>query len=360
MKNNPLLYAFLLSLLFACGKSDPPPANPVEIQTSPLVEGLIVPWEILWGPDGKIWMTERTGKISRVDTGTGVITPLLTVSEVAHQGEAGMLGMVLHPNFNNTPQVFVAYNYNNAGLREKIVRYTYNGTTLINPVIIQDNIAAANIHNGCRLAIGNDLKLYISTGDAAVPSLSQSSTSLNGKILRLNLDGTIPADNPTPGSAVWSKGHRNPQGLVFVNNTLYSSEHGPDNDDEVNIIEKGRNFGWPDVHGYCNGGEASFCTTNNVKEPIQAWTPTIAVSGMDYYNHNLIPQWKNSLLVATLKNQRIYQLKLNSDGSAVTEVNEFFTNTYGRLRDFCISPDGKVFVSTSNGGNDKIIKITKK
>jgi len=360
MKNKPLLSILLLTILFACGKSDPP-ATPVELQATTLVENLIVPWEILWGPDNKIWMTERTGKISRVDTGTGAITPLLTVSEVVHQGEAGMLGMVLHPNFNTTPQVFVAYNYNNGGnLREKIVRYTYNGTTLINPLIIQDNIAASNIHNGCRLAIGPDMKLYISTGDASVPSNSQNSSSLNGKILRLNLDGTIPADNPSAGSPIWTKGHRNPQGLVFVNDRLYSAEHGPDTDDEVNIIEKGRNYGWPDVPGFCDGSETAFCNANNVKEPIKAWTPTLAVSGIDYYNHDLIPQWKNSILVATLKNQRIYQLKLNGDGTAVTEINEYLPNTYGRLRDFCISPDGKVFVSTSNGGNDKIIKITKK
>jgi aldose sugar dehydrogenase len=360
MKNKPLLHILFFSFMIACGKSDPP-ATPVEIQSGILVQNLVVPWELVWGPDDKIWMTERTGKISRVDTGTGIIIPLLTIAEVAHQGEAGMLGMALHPNFTSTPQVFVAYNYNNAGqLREKIVRYTFNGTTLVNPLIIQDNIAAANIHNGCRLIIGVDMKLYISTGDAAIPSLSQNLNSLNGKILRYNLDGSIPADNPVASSPVWSSGHRNPQGLVFAHNLLYSSEHGPDTDDEINIIEKGRNFGWPDVNGFCEGGETNYCSANNIKEPIKAWTPTIAVSGIDFYNHDLIPQWKNSLLVATLKNQRIYQLKLNGDGTIVTEVNEYFNGIYGRLRDFCISPDGKVFVATSNGGNDKIIKITKK
>ena len=116
-----------------------------------------------------------------------------------------------------------------------------------------------------------------------------------------------------PGNPYWSFGHRNPQGLVFANNILYSSEHGPDTDDEINIIEKGRNYGWPTVQGFCNEcGEQSFCTANNVKEPIKAWTPTAAVSGMDYYNNNLIPQWKNSLLVVALKNARLYQLKLDN------------------------------------------------
>ena len=184
---------------------------------------------------------------------------------------------------------------------------------------------------------------------------------LNGKILRLNLDGTIPADNPVSGNPYWSFGHRNPQGLVYANNILYSSEHGPSNDDEINIIEKGRNYGWPDVQGFCNtSGEQSFCAANNVKEPIEAWTPTIATSGLDYYNKDLIPQWKNSLLLATLKDATLYQLKLDNTFTSVSSGNEYFRSKYGRLRDICISPEGKVYICTSNGGNDKIVEISKK
>jgi glucose/arabinose dehydrogenase len=204
-------------------------------------------------------------------------------------------------------------------------------------------------------------KLFISTGDAANTALSQNASSLNGKILRLNLDGSIPADNPVSGNAHWSTGHRNPQGLVYANNKLYSSEHGPSNDDEINIIEKGRNYGWSTVQGFCNtSGEQTFCAANNVKEPIQAWTPTIATAGLDYYDKNLIPQWKNSLLMATLKDATLYQLQLDNNHSTVSATNEFFSGKYGRLRDICISPDGKVYLCTSNGSNDKIIEVTKK
>jgi glucose/arabinose dehydrogenase len=296
-----------------------------------------------------------------VNPTTGAVIPLLTVSEVQSNGEGGMLGMALHPNFSSNPYVYVAYNYNSGSYREKIVRFTYNGTTLINPTTIIDNIAASSIHNGCRLLITPDLKLLITTGDAANQSNPQNVNSLNGKVLRLNLDGTIPSDNPIAGNPLWSYGHRNAQGLVLANGILYSSEHGPDTDDEINIIEKGRNYGWPTVRGYCdNSGEQSFCTANNVKEPIMAWTPTIAACGLDYYNSNQIPQWKNSLLLVALKNARLYQMKLSATYTSIIETNEYFTNKYGRLRDICISPDGKVYLSSSNGSNDKIIVVSKK
>ncbi|MBL7737596.1 MAG: PQQ-dependent sugar dehydrogenase [Chitinophagaceae bacterium] len=342
-----------------------PPPGPVEIKDSIIVNSLNYPWEILWGPDNHIWMTERGGRVSRVNPATGVVTPLLTIAEVVSNGEGGLLGMALHPKFSTSPHVFVVYNYNNGGnYREKVVRYTYTGTTLISPLTIIDNIAAASIHNGSRLLITPipDEKLFITTGDAANTSLSQNISSSSGKILRLNPDGTIPADNPVAGNPYWSMGHRNPQGLVLANGILFSSEHGPSNDDEINIISKGRNYGWPNVEGLCNTtGEQSYCTANNVAEPIKNWTPTAAVAGLDFYNSDLIPQWKNSLLLATLKNSRLYQMKMDNSLGSITETNEHFTNKYGRMRDICISPAGKVYICTSNGGNnDRIIEVTKK
>ena len=344
-------------------KNYPLSPGSVSIKDSVLVQGLNYPWEILWGPDNYIWMTERGGKISRVNPTTGSVKLVYKINEVVSNGEGGLLGMVLHPNFSTTPQVFVAYDYNNGDYyREKIVRFTYNGTTLVNPVTIIDNIHASYIHNGCRLLITPDLKLFITTGDASDQSNPQNKNSLNGKILRLNLDGSIPADNPVAGNPLWTFGNRNPQGLVYANNIMYSSEHGPSTDDELNIIEKGRNYGWPHVEGYCNtASEKVFCAANNVKEPIKAWTPTAAVCGLDYYNCNLIPEWKNSLLMVALKNARLYQMKLNDNHTSITETNEYFTNDYGRMRDICISPAGKVYICTSNGGNnDKIIVINKK
>ena len=362
-----LLLALTLSASLFCKKGsddndnvEPPGA--VELKDSVIASNLNFPWEILWGPDNLIWFTERGGKISRLNPATGTISPLLTINEVESNGEGGLLGMALHPDFATTPHVFVVFNYDNgSGYKEKVVRYTYNGTTLSSPSVIFDNITASNIHNGSRIAISSDLKLFISTGDAANPALAQTESSPNGKIIRLNIDGTIPTDNPLAGNPYWSWGHRNPQGLVFANNKLYSSEHGPNNDDEINIIEKGRNYGWVNVQGFCDqSNEQSFCQSDNIVEPIRAWTPTIATSGLDYYNHDLIPQWKNSLLLATLKNSRLYQLKLDDAFTGITAANEYFTNEYGRMRDICISPQGKVYVCTSNGGDDKIIEITKK
>jgi glucose/arabinose dehydrogenase len=334
----------------------------VTLKDTVLVERLNYPWEILWGPDNYIWMTERGGKISRVNPLTGSVTLVTTLSEVVSNGEGGLLGMILHPNFTTIPYVYIVYNYNKSNTyTEKVVRFNYNGTTLRNPFTIIDGIEAASIHSGSRLLISPDLKLFVTTGDASNQSLPQNISNLNGKILRFNLDGTIPADNPVAGNPYWSYGHRNPQGLVFANNILYSSEHGPSNDDEVNIIDKGKNYGWPNVEGYCNtNSEKTFCTANNVKEPIQAWTPTIAVCGLDYYNNDLIPQWKNSLLMVALKEARLYQLQLDATYKTITKSNEYFANRYGRMRDVCISPAGKVYICTSNGGNnDKIIEVRK-
>jgi len=226
---------------------------------------------------------------------------------------------------------------------------------------LNGNINTILVNNVITTQITPDLKLFITTGDASDQSRPQNLNSVNGKILRLNLDGTIPSDNPIPGSPVWSYGHRNAQGLVFANHIMYNSEHGPDTDDEINIIEKNRNYGWPNVRGFCDqSGEQNFCSSHNVKEPIKAWTPTAAVCGLDYYNSNLIPQWKNSLLCVALKNARLYQMKLNGSFNAITETNEFFTNVFGRLRDICTAPDGKVYFCTSNGGNDKIVVVSRK
>lgn len=192
-------------------------------------------------------------------------------------------------------------------------------------------------------------------------SQAQNTGSLSGKILRINLDGTLPSDNPLAGSPIWSLGHRNAQGLVFAKGRLYSAEHGNTTDDEVNIIQKGRNYGWPNVEGYCNNGsEPAFCSSNNVVEPIQAWSPTIAPSGLDYYNSTAIPQWRNSLLLAVLKDSELLQLKLNDAGDRVEAVNTYYKSTYGRLRDVCVAPDGKVYLITSNGANDKLIVVAPK
>ena len=322
-------------------------------------------WEIVWGPDDHIWFTEREGKVSKMDPSNGTIAFSSTINEVATSGEGGLLGMALDPDFLSNGFLYIVYNYNGgSGYREKLVRYTFVNNAITNPTTVIDNIPAASIHNGSRIRVVNEgggAKIYFTTGDAANASTAQDINSRNGKVLRLNRDGSVPADNPIAGNPLWSYGHRNPQGLIFVNNKIYESEHGPDIEDEVNIIEKGRNYGWPNVNGPCNAGEATFCTANNVKEPI--WSSgggTIAVCGIEHYNGDKIPEWKNSILMTTLKDASLRQLKLSADGNSVVSTSIYFKSVYGRLRDVCVSPSGNVYICTSNGGNnDKIIEIPK-
>ena len=341
----------------ACAQQSPALATytvgTTTLTLSALSTGLDTPWEILWGPDNFLWMTERGGRISRVNTTTGQVLPLLTVADVTEIGESGLLGMALHPDFSLSPYVYIVYNYTDNGtLKEKLVRYTYSATagTLSSPLVLLGNLPATTTHSGSRLLILPDQTLLMTTGDAQLQPEAQNIGSLNGKILRLNLDGTIPATNPTPGSPVYTLGHRNPQGLVrAATGRLYSSEHGPNNDDEVNLIEPGRNYGWPNVEGFCNlPAEQTFCTANNVREPLVAYTPTLAVAGIAAYSNPAIPQWSNSLLMVSLKAGTLTQLQLNNAGDQVTSQANIWTGTYGRMRAICVSPQGRVYIGTSN------------
>ncbi|OGX84248.1 hypothetical protein BEN47_16475 [Hymenobacter lapidarius] len=338
------------------------PVGTATVTASALTTGLDHVWELVWGPDNFLWMTERGGRISRVNPATGQVLPLLTLPDVTPTGESGLLGMALHPDFATTPHVFVVYNYTDAGsLKEKVVRYTYSAAanSLTAPVVVLGNIPATTTHSGSRLLILPDRTLLVTTGDAQMLPEAQNRASLNGKILRLNLDGTVPADNPTAGSMVYTLGHRNPQGLVRLpDGRLYSSEHGPSNDDEINKIEPNRNYGWPNVEGACDlPGEAAFCAANNVREPLTTWTPTIAPAGLTYYDHPAIPGWRGSLLLATLKNQQLVQLPLNAAGDAITARPVFLTSAFGRLRAICVSPEGRVYLGSSNGGSDRILTL---
>lgn len=356
--------AVLLSIS-ACKKSksggNENPLPDAELKTRVVSSGLVHPWEMIYGPDQQLWITERPGRISRVDPQTGKVTLLHTLSDVVAKGEGGLLGMALHPDFTANPWVYVVYNYNEGGnYREKVVRFNYANGALSAPQTIIDQIPAANIHNGSRLLVTSDRKLLVSTGDADNSANAQNTNSLSGKILRLNLDGSIPADNPNVGSPLWSFGHRNPQGLIQVGDKVYSSEHGANSDDEINLIAKGRNYGWPNVQGFCNTtAEQGFCAVNNVAEPLFAWTPTIATAGISYYNSDYIPQWKNSLLLVSLKASKLTQLSLNPAGDKITGAKDFLVSEFGRLRAICQSPDGKVYLASSNGNNDKIIEIAK-
>ncbi len=339
------------------------------LDTTTIIQGLDTPWEILWGPEGNIWFTERYGRVSKLNPETGKHDMLLQIEDLVHeQSEAGMLGMALDPDFETNRRVYLVYNYlEESRIKERLVRYEYNGQALINGETLLEDIGGSGNHNGARIAFGPDGKIYLSTGDAVNTSLSQDPESLNGKVLRINPDGSIPDDNPDPESYIWTLGHRNPQGLVFSpDNILYSSEHGPANDDELNIIEKGRNYGWPQVHGFCDAvSEEEFCLLNDVKEPLIAWTPTLAVAGIDYYGHDAIPEWQHSILMTTLKADRLVAMNLSEDGLSVLNDEHHLIDWWGRLRDVCVSSDGRVFIASSNRdgrgdvrvGDDRIVEL---
>ena len=312
---------------------------------------LSVPWDMTYGPDGWIWFTELSGNIKRMNPNTFQVQQIFAISDVALFGfSVGLHSIVMHPDFNTTsPYLYVHYAYTTT--TSKIVRYEYDAinNTLTNPLIILGSIPAGVSHNGSRMVILND-KLFICLGDTySTPAVAQNLSSINGKVLRMNLDGSIPNDNPIANSYIWSMGHRNPQGLCYGNGKFYSSEHGTSNNDELNIIESNRNYGWPTVEGICDtAAEITFCNANNVKEPIWSWSPSIAPAGVDLYQNTAIPEWNNSLLLAVLKNKELIQLKLSDDGTAVTQQTIYLINKYGRLRDVLVIPDGRVFICTSN------------
>lgn len=341
----------------------------VVIQGTNANNGVDIPWEIQWGPDNYIWMTERYGRVSRLNPETGVRTTILDLTTTVYDNsEAGLLGLQLHPDFANTPQVFLAYTYNSGGVKERIVRYDYNSTTgmLQNPLTLVEGINGNTTHIGCRLLVLPDNTLLATTGDYQNQSSPQSEASVSGKILRMNFDGSIPADNPFgPNSYLYTKGHRNAQGLVLApNGILYSSEHGPTTNDEFNIIVPGGNYGWPDVEGFCQGAELTDCNAmTNYQDPLAIWyqNSTIAPSDLIWYDHEAIPEWTGKMLMTVLKAEHLKVIEVdNVDGTSVVGQEILFNSahasnpsssfnqgTFDRLRDICMAPDGRVFLATS-------------
>tara|TARA_B100000886_G_scaffold329009_1_gene277954 strand:+ start:1798 stop:3348 length:1551 start_codon:yes stop_codon:yes gene_type:complete len=365
-----------------------------------VIGGLDVPWEIKWGPDNFLWVTERSGIVSRVNVETGEQHIILNLApQLYDQYESGLLGMEIHPDFNNgAPYVFMAYTYySTGGASEKIVYYEYDfdNDALINETIIIDGIDANSTHIGCRILAVDNTTLIVTTGDAQDWMASQDESTLTGKTLRIDIDanggnfGQPKADNPSPYSYVWSIGHRNAQGLALgPNGIIYSSEHGPNGDDELNILEANGNFGWPNAQGMCDNLPASnvsdyityanglsnsytetdFCNEYNVIEPIWSTgayingSTTIAPSDIIWYNHPSIPEFQNTLLMTVLKGKKLVRFEFNSSGQEIINETDFFVQEWGRLRDICVSPDGKIYLATNGNswpsqGPNEIIEL---
>lgn len=332
-----------------------PVAAQKEFTAKTIATGLEIPWEIEWGPDGTLWTTERIGVMSRIDPETGVKKVILDRRDIVYlEQETGMLGFTWHPDFPDSPYVYVAYVGGKKSHYWRVVeRYTYTSDTLVSPVRIMTFDPAMSYHQGCRVQFGPDKKLYVTMGDSPGPGGSVIDSTLNGKVLRMNSDGSVPDDNPVPGELMYTKGHRNVQGFdILPNGKMWTSEHGNIIEDEVNMLHAGGNYGWPFVEGYCDDEEFErpYCDSANVIEP--KWTSgtstTVAPCGLRHYHHDAYPTLQNSILLTTLKNGTLFQLTLNDSGTAVVSTREHLIRSLGRLRDVAISPDGRVFLCTSN------------
>lgn len=345
------------------------PVEPVEpaveddLAVKVIAEGLEVPWEIRFLPDGNLLVTERSGRIVRVETATGSITALGTLP-VAAAGEGGLLGVALDPEFPAQQYLYVMYTHRDAGvgtgLSNRVSRVTLNGDALGEEVVLVDGIPGAGNHDGGRLAFGPEGDLWVTTGDATRGGLAQDTGSLAGKVLRMDREGRPAEGNPFAGSLVYSFGHRNPQGLAWLpgDPDPFVTEHGPSENDEVNHVKAGGNFGWPLVGGA--PGQAEFV------DALFSWTPTIAPAGAVFYESDAIPGWKGSFLFVTLKESDLRRLTpVDPSFTAVADEQILFDGEFGRLRCIAVGPDGALYVGTSNrdgrgdprSGDDKILRI---
>jgi len=292
-----------------------------------------------------------------MDPETGEREIVLDRSDIMHMVmEGGMLGLALHPDFPDSPFVYTGYITSQPGMAmtKLFLRYRYDGRELLDSTILLRQDSTTEWHQGGRMIIGPDRKLYITNGELPRQDLVHDSMSIYGKVLRMNLDGSIPSDNPVEGSYMWSYGHRNQQGLCFLpNGDLLASEHGPDIEDEVNRIVKGGNYGWPFVNGPCDAEEEEeYCNEHNPIPPIwSTGTGTYALSGMKYYPEDgIYPDFRRSALVTSLKSSRVTRLRFDETYQTIADVRDYFNYAYGRIRDICISPTGRIFIGTSNTG----------
>ncbi len=334
-------------------------ADGTRVAVQVVATNLDVPWSLVFAPDGRLFVSERPGRVRIIENGRLLPAPALTLDDVNAMGEGGALGLALHPQFASNRFVYLLYTARlpGGGNENRVVRYREVGNTLGEPRVIVDRMAAASIHNGGRIRFGPDQKLYVTMGDAANAALSQDLASLNGKILRVNDDGTLPSDNPMP-SPVYLSGHRNPQGIDWhpVSGDLWESEHGNVGNDEVNRIEPGRNYGWPVI-------EADQ-TRAGMEPPLLFFSPAIAPSGLTFYTGVLIPAFRNNIFFATLRGQHVHRVRLDpSNPRRIVADERLFDTRFGRIRDVVTGPDGALYFATSNGrggasaDDDRILRI---
>ncbi|WP_079477794.1 PQQ-dependent sugar dehydrogenase [Halobacillus salinus] len=338
-----IAWLFLVVFLVSCQ----PPVEEKQTGGSVVVDQLQSPWDIEHH-DGQFMISERDGTIVTWSEGTQLQRDeVLTNEEISQIGEGGLLGFRLHPQFVTNQLAFAYHSYmKNDEVKNRLIVLKKETEAWREVEVLLDDIPGARFHNGGRVEIGPDEKLYVTTGDSLVEQLAQQKDSLAGKILRMNLDGTIPEDNPFDDSYVFSFGHRNPQGLAWSDSgELFASEHGPDAHDEINLIESGQNYGWPLFVGEEHD--------ESVTAPIfQTGDKTWAPSGLAVY--------KDKLWVATLRGTAVRTLSFSGEDPTVVSDDN------GRVRDV-EHIDGKLFFITNNtdgrgnpvDGDDRLIRLSK-
>ncbi len=331
-----------------------------------VVSNLEIPWSIVFDKGGNVYFTERPGRLSLLKKGEKKHVLIDSIEGVIEQGEGGLMGLALHPDFETNGWIYVSLTCRFKGsLANTVVRYTLKNGVLTAKRAIVDYLPGSAVHNGCRLKFGPDGKLYVTTGDAADRKISQDIASLGGKILRLNDDGSIPTDNPNPKSPIFALGVRNPQGIAWhpEKGLMFETEHGPSGfdapggGDEVNLIVAGGNYGWPIIH-HKEFREGMF-------SPLLEYTPAIAPAGATFYGGKLFPGWKNNLFFGGLRGTRIQRVVLDeNDGRTIRREEALLLGKFGRIREVVEGPNGEIYFSTSNTSrgdatddDDRILRI---
>lgn len=332
------------------------------------VEKIDTPWEMTFAPDGSMFVTQRPGFIAIIDNGNLKVWLKLD-SVVVEAGESGLFGIAVDPSYEQNGYVYFGYTYaeqkSPLKLVNKIVRYRNDSGSPVFDKVLLDGIPGNHLHNIGAFEFGPDGMLYVTSGEIFQPQLAQDPASLNGKILRMTRDGGVPADNPFPGSYVYSLGHRNPQGIAFhpETNALWSTEHGPSEEqgccmDEVNRIEAGGNYGWPIIRG--SEEQDGLIPPATYSGDTITWAPT----GGFFVTQG---EWAGSMLFTGLRGQALYRVVFNSaDPNKINAVERYLYRTLGRLRNVVEGPDGRIYIAVSNqdgrgdplGIDDRIVVFT--